>query len=58
LLARYNAFGPSSLGNRRRGNGAPPSVLTPALLDRLRARLRVWSEMSWVNSAGWFCSVI
>ena len=39
LLARYNAFGPSSLGDRRRGNGAPPSVLTPALLDRLRERL-------------------
>lgn len=40
LLARYNAFGPSSLGDRRRGNGAPPSVLTPAALDRLRARLK------------------
>jgi transposase len=39
LLARYNAFGPSSLGDRRRGNGASPSVLTPALLDRLRERL-------------------
>jgi Homeodomain-like domain len=28
LLARYNAFGPSSLGDRRRGNGAAPTVLT------------------------------
>lgn len=40
LLARYNAFGPSSLGDRRRGNGAPPSVLTPDLLERLRERLK------------------
>jgi transposase len=39
LLARYNAFGPSSLGDRRRGNGAPPSVLTSELLDKLRERL-------------------
>lgn len=40
LLARYNAFGPSSLGDRRRGNGAPPSVLTPELLVKLRERLK------------------
>ena len=39
LLARYNAFGPSSLGDRRRGNGAKATVLTPAVLDVLRERL-------------------
>ena len=40
LLARYNAFGPSSLGDRRRGNGAAPTVLTPELLATLRERLK------------------
>ena len=39
LLARYNAFGPSSLGDRRRGNGAKATILTPAVLDVLRERL-------------------
>ena len=39
LLARYNAFGPSSLGDRRRGNGAQPTILTPAVLEVLRERL-------------------
>jgi transposase len=40
LLARYNAFGPSSLGDRRRGNGAPTTVLTREMLDKLRERLK------------------
>jgi transposase len=40
LLARYNAFGPSSLGDRRRGNGAAPTVLTPAMIEALRERLK------------------
>ena len=40
LLARYNAFGPSSLGDRRRGNGAQPTILTPAVLEVLRERLK------------------
>ena len=40
LLARYNVFGPSSLGDRRRGNGAAATVLTPALLAKLRDRLK------------------
>jgi len=39
LLERYNAFGPSALGDLRRGNGAPAKVLTPELLRRLRVRL-------------------
>jgi len=40
LLERYNAFGPKSLGDRRRGNGAAAKVLTPAVLDKLRERLK------------------
>ena len=40
LLGRYNAFGPSSLGDRRRGNGTKATVLTPAVLDVLRERLK------------------
>ena len=39
LLARYNAQGPEALGDLRRRNGGVPSVLRPALLERLRARL-------------------
>ena len=39
LLARYNAKGPDALGDLRRHNGGVPSVLRPALLERLRARL-------------------
>lgn len=40
LVVRYNRFGPSSLGDRRRGNGARPTILTPAVLDMLRERLK------------------
>jgi transposase len=40
LLARYNTFGPSSLGDRRRGNGAKATLLTPEMLDKLRERVR------------------
>ena len=40
LLVRYNQFGPSSLGDRRRGNGAKPTILTPKILDMLRERLK------------------
>ena len=40
LLVRYNQFGPSSLGDRRRGNGAKATVLTPAVLDVVRERLK------------------
>ena len=39
LLARYNAKGPEALGDLRRRNGGVSSVLRPALLERLRARL-------------------
>jgi transposase len=40
LLARYNAFGPTSLGDRRRSNGAPATVLTPEVLARVRERVK------------------
>jgi transposase len=40
LLARYNAIGPQALGDLRRNNGAPPSVLKPELLAKLKVRLR------------------
>jgi transposase len=40
LLARYNAEGPQALGDLRRRNGTSPSILKPALLDKLKARLR------------------
>jgi transposase len=40
LLARYNAFGPSALGDLRRGNGSRPRLLTSELLDKLRLRLQ------------------
>src|ERR1700726_1365998 len=39
LLARYNAEGPEALGDLRRRNGAPPTILKPGLLARLRDRL-------------------
>jgi|TARA_Y100000310_G_C20548280_1_gene746709 transposase len=39
LLSRYNARGPSALGDQRRHNGRAPSILKPALLERLKPRL-------------------
>jgi transposase len=39
LVEHYNAFGPDSLGDRRRGNGGAATVLKPELLARLRLRL-------------------
>ena len=39
-MARYNRFGPSSLGDRRRGNGAKPKILTPEILAMLRERVK------------------
>ena len=50
LAARYNASGPEALGDRRRRNGRPASLLTPDLLAALAERLKkppddggVWS---------------
>jgi len=39
-IARYNAIGPQALGDLRRNNGAPPSVLKPELLAKLKVRLQ------------------
>ena len=50
LAARYNASGPGALGDQRRRNGRPASLLTPELLAALARRLKrppddggVWS---------------
>ena len=58
LLARYNAEGPEALGDLRRRNGAPATILKPELLARLRDRLReppadggLWSSSK--VAAGW-----
>ena len=40
LLLGYNRFGPSSLGDRRRRNGAKATILTPAVLAMMRERLK------------------
>ncbi len=52
LLARYNASGPASLGDRRRGNGAKPRLLTPEMLARLQERVRTPPEDGGVWSCG------
>lgn len=40
LQARYNALGPSALGDLRRNNGMRPSVLKPEVLAKLKVRLK------------------
>jgi transposase len=40
LVERYNRFGPSSLGDLRRSNGARPTLLTPEVLAMLRERVK------------------
>jgi transposase len=44
LAARYNAFGPEALGDRRRRNGRTADVLTEAVLAALSERLRAPPE--------------
>jgi transposase len=39
LVVRYNAFGPDSLGDLRRNNRKPASLLTAPVLEALRLRL-------------------
>src|ERR671917_408648 len=39
LAARYNAFGPEALGDRRRRNGRAAGLLTEAVLAALAERL-------------------
>ena len=58
LLARYNAFGPSSLGDRRSGNGAKPTILTPKILDMLRERLKTSPDDGGVWTAKKVAAVI
>ena len=60
MLARYNAEGPEALGDLRRRNGAPATILKPELLARLRDRLReppadggLWSSS---KVAAWMAS--
>ena len=40
LAARYNAFGPEALGDRRRRNGRAAALLTEAVLSALAERVR------------------
>src|ERR671939_1748452 len=40
LAARYNALGPTALGDQRRRNGRAASLLTPDLLAALAERVR------------------
>src|SRR5215210_7497747 len=40
LAARYNAFGPETLGDQRWRNGRTASLLTPELLAALTKRLK------------------
>src|SRR5918995_2628276 len=44
LAARYNAFGPEALGDRRRRNGRAASLLTPDLLAALAERVKAPPE--------------
>src|SRR3712207_3708917 len=44
LAARYNAFGPSALGDQRRRNGRAASLLTEAVLAALAKRVRTPPE--------------
>ncbi len=41
LLSRYNARGPTALGDQRRHNGWAPTILKPELLERLKPRLKM-----------------
>src|ERR687893_1003930 len=49
LAARCNASGPEALGDRRRCNGRPASLLTPELLAALAERLKRPPE----DGGGW-----
>jgi transposase len=44
LAKRYNAFGPEALGDQRRRNGRPASLLTEAVLAALAKRVRTPPE--------------
>jgi transposase len=44
LAARYNAFGPEALGDQRRRNGRPATVLTEDVLSALAERVQAPPE--------------
>ena len=50
-LARYNRFGPSSRGERRRDSRAKPQILTPAVKALLRERVTPSPDDGGVRSA-------
>jgi len=61
LIHRYNEGGPEALGDRRAGNGASPTILTPAALAALRERIRtppddggLWSGPKIARWLAWF----
>jgi len=58
LVVRYNRFGPSALGDRRRRNGAKPRILTPEILAMLRERLKTPPEDGGVWTARKVAAVI
>jgi transposase len=58
LVARYNRFGPSCLGDRRRGNGAKPKILTPEILAMLRERVKTSPDDGGVWTAKKVAAVI
>src|ERR1700678_1726975 len=53
LLERYNARGPSALGDLRRGNGAVATVLRPEVLDRLFGSLFRPAPARGGGAGGW-----
>ena len=58
LASRYNRFGPSRLGDRRRGNGAKPKILTPEILAMLRERVKTRPDDGGVWTAKKVAAVI
>ena len=58
LVVRYNRFGPSSLGDRRRGNGAKARILTPEIPAMVRERLQTAPDRGGVWTAKTVAAVI
>ena len=67
-MARYNAIGPQALRDLHRNNGAPPSVLRPELLAKLKVRLKEPPPDSGLWTSGkvaqvgffenWICGIV
>lgn len=58
LLVGYDRSGPTSLGDRRRGNGAKPPILTPEVLAMLRERVRTLPDDGGVWTARKVATVV